>query len=109
MALTEVIVRETLDRFFDSTAVGNKGHADVDRVVINGTVVEFRVIIVHKHQIKVFGQKVTVYSITTDVEGKVDVLNPDPDAVSYTINHPFGSISVSLDDVIKVLAAIAVA
>ncbi|WP_342428419.1 hypothetical protein [Paenibacillus sp. FSL L8-0158] len=107
MALTEPIVREALDKFFDATAMGNEGRADVDRLIIDGTKIEFRVIIVHKHVQRFLGRRVTIYSLTTDVEGKVDVLNPDPDAVSYTIKHPFGSLSVSLLDVIQILAALA--
>ncbi|MEH7652187.1 MULTISPECIES: hypothetical protein [Bacillus] len=105
--LTETVVREALDRFFDSTAHGNEGHADVERLVIEGTKIQFRVKIVHRHVVRVFGQRVTVYSLTTDVEGNVDVTNPDPDKLSYTIQIPGGSISVSLLDVIQVLAALA--
>jgi len=105
--LTEPIVREALDKFFDSTARGNQGHADVDRLVIEGTHINFKVTIVHKHVIKVFGEKVTVYSLTTDVEGDFDVTNPDPDKLSYTVKIPGGSISVSLLDVVQILAALA--
>ncbi|PGM06395.1 hypothetical protein [Bacillus thuringiensis] len=105
--LTEPIVREALDKFFDGTVSGNEGHADVDRLVINGTHIEFKVKIVHKHVIKVFDKKITVYNLTTDVEGDFDVTNPAPDKLSYTIQIPGGSISVSLLDVVQLLATFA--
>lgn len=105
--LTEPIVREVLERFFDSTAQGNKGDATVDRLVIDGTHIQFKVTIVHRHVVKILGHKITVYSLTTDVEGNFDVMKPDPDKVSYTIKIPGGSISVSLLDVAQALAALA--
>ncbi|UBK99500.1 hypothetical protein [Clostridium perfringens] len=104
--LEEQIVRGVLDQFFDNTAIGNRGEANVDRLIINGTVIEFRVIITHKEVQKILGKKITIYSLTTDVEGKVDVLNPDPDAVSYSVKTPFGTLSVSIQDVITALAAL---
>ncbi|MEB2280046.1 hypothetical protein LAV73_08520 [Lysinibacillus xylanilyticus] len=105
--MTEPIVREALNKFFDSTARGNEGHADVDRLVIEGTHVNFKVTIVHKHITKVFWKKVTVYSLTTDVEEDFDVTNPDPDKLSYTVKIPGGSISISLLDVVQILAVLA--
>lgn len=94
-------------QIFDSSARGNEGHADVDRLVIEGTHVNFKGTIVHKHVTKVFWKKVTVYSLTTDVEEDFDVTNPDPDKLSYTIEIPGGSISISLLDMVQILAVLA--
>lgn len=108
MYLTEEVVRMILDQFFDGTAMGNRGQANAERVVIDGTNIDFKVVILHKEKKRILGKDVTVYSMTTDVEGKVDVLNPDPNSVSYTVKHSFGGISVSIEDVVEVLAALAV-
>ncbi|PGL92404.1 hypothetical protein CN943_21890 [Bacillus thuringiensis] len=105
--ISEVVVREALDRFFDSTAKGNEGHADVEEVNIDGTMVSFKVQIVHKHTQRILRNKITVYSLTTHVEGKFDILNPNESDLVYNIETPVGGMQVSLADTVKVLADLA--
>ncbi|PFF14675.1 hypothetical protein [Bacillus cereus] len=104
--LTEAIVREALDKTFDAIAQGNDGHADVEEVQINGTLVTFKVNVVHKATTRILGQRIVLYQLSTPVKGKFDVLHPDESDLKVQVKTPVGSIQVSLADTVKALASL---
>ncbi|MCH5477007.1 hypothetical protein L4A40_28465 [Bacillus cereus] len=106
--LTEAFVREKLDNFFENYVMGNKGHADVDKITINGTTIEFELRITHKEVLsKESIGNITVFSMTNYVKGKIDVMNPLPETLTYIIRSPVGDRMANLKDVIQQLAVLA--
>ena len=97
-------VARVMEDYCDSLAKGNRGDSDIEKLYLEGTTLSYKVKIRHWHQIKTFFGRVTVYSLTTWAEGKVDVLNPDPDDVKFCVKSPVGDVCATLTDVIRIIA-----
>lgn len=104
---------DIIERFLeDSVAQGNERDATVERLELNGVELSFRFQIKHKQVFKerVLGRTIqfTVYDVTTPVQGQVNVLAPNPDAVSFGVDTPVGTIRFSILDLIGIFAGLAV-
>jgi hypothetical protein len=102
-------IAAVMDQYFDRLAQGNEGNADIERLERDGTVIRYKVKIQHKHVIKIstpFGKKkVTVYSVTSDVEGEFDALNPSGAQAELCVNTPVGEQCFDLRELIEIVGA----
>ncbi|MGM1416295.1 hypothetical protein ACS2BX_25630, partial [Bacillus cereus group sp. BceL300] len=95
-------ITDTYSRF----ALGNKGFVRVDRFNVNFPEVDLKITVRAKEV--ALGQ--TFFSITSDVEGIIDVTKPEESADKFTltINTPLGNPSLSLEDAKQLVEFIAV-
>ena len=97
---------QEIERFIEgNVAQGNEKDATIERLERDGTILSFRIQIKHKQVAKVkipFNGTISavVYDVTTPVEGRLDLVNPNPDDVRFCVDTPVGSICFSLLDVI---------
>ena len=107
--LQQTAVATIIKQYFDSIAQGNKGSSKVEELTIDGSVVRFRVQIRHWHIWDgVFGD-VTMYDITTPVQGDFDVMNPmtyKDINVCVDVGLGIGRVCVSLEQIATAVAAI---
>lgn len=85
-------------------AQGNERDATVERLEREGTVISFRIQVKHKQvaKVRIPGNgtiSTVVYAVTTPIEGRLDLQNPNPDDVKFSVDTPVGRFSVSLLDV----------
>lgn len=101
-------IAAVMDQYFDQLAQGNEGNADIERLERDGTMIRYKVKIQHKHVITIntpLGKrKVTVYSVTSYVQGEFDALNPSGVQVELCVNTPVGKQCFNLHDLIEIVA-----
>lgn len=102
---TEVarILEDYLDHHL---AQGNEGDASIEQLDLEGTVLRFKFRIRHRQVTKVFGQKIVVYDVTTPINGKVDLKNPNPDDVELCVETPIGKFCLSIADLVPIIVGL---
>ncbi|MEY2353292.1 hypothetical protein [Lysinibacillus capsici] len=91
-------ITQTYSRF----ALGNEGFVRVDRFDVHFPEIDFKITVRAKETVRdpVFHRRHTLFSITADVEGTIDVndLEKSADKLTLTVNTPLGNPSLSLKD-----------
>ena len=104
----DIIVRFLLD----SVAQGSDTDATVERLELDGVNLSFRFKIRYRQIFsdRVLGQTIrfTVYDVTTPVEGQVNVLAPNPNDVTFSLDTPVGTIRFSILELIGIFAGLVV-
>lgn len=93
------------DFFYDHVAQGNEREVEVERLSLDGTTLDFRIRIRHRHVWPLpFGKKAVAYDETMYAEGKADIVNPSPADVNLRFTVPvLGEISVTIEDLLKII------
>jgi hypothetical protein len=104
-------VADVLEQIFDDMAQGNEGDSEIEELVLDGTVLHYKVKIRHHHVIKIKipldgKKKVDVYSVTMHAQGKIDVINPDPGDSKVCVDSPVGKICRTLTEVMTIVAGL---
>ena len=97
----------TFESYFDAICQGNKGDARLERLDLDGTTISYRVVCRHYHVWDSWVGRVTMYDITTPVEGSFDAKNP----ATWTdqkacVDTPLGTWCVSLNELVPVLISL---
>jgi len=105
MPVNDEVLKQITDRITDKYsrfALGNEGFVRVDRFDVHFPEVDFKITVRAKETARdpIFNRRHTLFSITSDVEGTIDVTKPEEsaDKLTLTINTPLGNPSLSLED-----------
>ncbi|ASR46821.1 hypothetical protein B4V02_09080 [Paenibacillus kribbensis] len=85
------VVKSKLEQIIaDKFAIGNERSAHIENCELEGEVLNFKVSVRSKEVKKErnTGIRITVFSITYDVRGQVNLFNPDPDDVKVCVHAP---------------------
>lgn len=101
---------QAIESYLDQhVAQGNEGDATVEKLEKDGNIILFNFDIHHRQVAKIRipgnGRKsIVVYSAHSTIDGKFDIVNPNPDDAKFSIDTPVGTISFSLSDLLLALA-----
>ncbi|MEI4802005.1 hypothetical protein WAZ07_11835 [Bacillus sp. FJAT-51639] len=116
MPVNDETLRQVTDRIVDTYkrfALGNEGFVHVDRFDVHYPEVDFKITVRARETARdpLFRRRHTIYSITSDVEGTIDLENIQntADKLTLTIHTPVGNPSLSLEDAIELATFIATA
>ncbi|MGA4712406.1 hypothetical protein [Bacillus safensis] len=99
MPLSETDLRDILTRYFSAFVIGSQGRVEVERSVIRGTEIDFKVIVISEQTIRPLS--ITFFRIRSVVEEKIDLLKPDHNERVIYIKQPVGGKSVNIKDLIE--------
>ncbi|MGL4730349.1 MAG: hypothetical protein ACRCW0_02040 [Clostridium sp.] len=106
MPLTPEKINETIKKVEDTYrrfALGNEGFVRVDRFDVHYPEIDFKVTVRAKEMSgrdRIFHRRHTIYSITSDIEGTIDVtkIEESADKLTLTLHTPAGNPSLSIED-----------
>lgn len=106
MTVTPDNINEAIKKVEDTygiLALGNEGFVRVDRFDVHYPEIDFKVTVRAKEMSPpdpIFHRRHTLYSVTGDVEGILDItkIEESADKITLTINTPVGNPSLSIED-----------
>jgi len=110
MPVTQDDINKCIDKIKDTykaLALGNKGDVTVDRFDVNFPKVDLKVTVLAKQTVHIplTHREDTVFSLTSNVEGTIDLTNVEESAkkLNLKIHTPLGNPSVSVEDAEEVV------
>ncbi len=101
-------VAQKIESYFDAIAQGNKGDATIEMLEQDGFIIRYRIQIRHHHVWDSFVKRLTMYDITTPVQGEFDLKNPasfvDQQAC-VDVGLGIGRVCVSLQELAEAILA----